>query len=591
MQHLIAKALAFATVVLLVLACALPALAIADDEGASELLAGTIAAGEETAGSSGDETAEEADALPSVSYRAHQRKGAWKAWVKDGKKTASSASIDALRMRLGDEAAGSIHYQVYLGGLGWQAAKADGKTAGSVSGKWRIEAVRVVLAGELSKRYGVEYRIRTVDGTWQAWRADGEIAGQAGSGEALGAIRVRLVERQEEAAQGEGLVGVRYRVRMQSGSLQAWKANNATAGKASGSSRIRGLALSLDSGVYDGSIQYRVRLNSGNWQSWRKNGVSTSTSSRVEAVQVKLTGSIAEKYDVVYRVNIKGAGWQKRVRNGETAGTTNRNLTIRAIRVQLVEKSKRTGWVGGGTTWRWYENGEHVKSQWVVSKESPIDEMQGTSDKAQRYWIDSSGKLALDRIVNPKKARDAGAGFLAYAMGYGYIMTNQTRVINGVWYSADEDGVLTKMNNKKRKKLIAKYVNWALAIAADDSHGYSQKNRWGPDYDCSSFVVSALSNSGFEVGDAVWTGNMKSELTKYGFKWYTNMSKLKRGDILLVHNSSRQHTEIYLGNGKTVGAHIAETGGIYGVEGDQTGNEICVGPYYSIWEGYLRFIG
>ena len=175
-------------------------------------------------------------------------------------------------------------------------------------------------------------------------------------------------------------------------------------------------------------------------------------------------------------------------------------------------------------------------------------------------------------------------------MTYGYIMTNSMKMIGKKWYTADADGHLKKLSGK-RAELIEQYVIWAINIAKNNKHGYSQKNRWGPNYDCSSLVVSALQSAGFQTGGAVWTGNLKSELTKYGFAWYTDFTQLQRGDILLVHNNSRQHTEIYIGSGKTVGAHSSETGGIHGITGDQTGSEISVAPYYSIWQGYLRYIG
>ena len=38
--------------------------------------------------------------------------------------------------------------------------------------------------------------------------------------------------------------------------------------------------------------------------------------------------------------------------------------------------------------------------------------------------------------------------------------------------------------------VIDNAVTRALEIAADDSHGYDQANRWGADYDCSSLVIS-----------------------------------------------------------------------------------------------------
>ncbi len=132
-------------------------------------------------------------------------------------------------------------------------------------------------------------------------------------------------------------------------------------------------------------------------------------------------------------------------------------------------------------------------------------------------------------------------------------------------------------------------VQWAIRIANDNTHGYSQSNRWGPDYDCSSFVISALKSAGISVGSASYTGNMKSELTKNGFTWISwsqigSSSKLQRGDILFKTG----HTELYIGNNQIVGAH-SDRG--YPQTGDQTGTEISVTSYYSGWDGVLRYNG
>lgn len=40
--------------------------------------------------------------------------------------------------------------------------------------------------------------------------------------------------------------------------------------------------------------------------------------------------------------------------------------------------------------------------------------------------------------------------------------------------------------------VVENAISWAVSIANDNSHGYSQQSRWGPDYDCSSFVISAF---------------------------------------------------------------------------------------------------
>ena len=57
--------------------------------------------------------------------------------------------------------------------------------------------------------------------------------------------------------------------------------------------------------------------------------------------------------------------------------------------------------------------------------------------------------------------------------------------------------------------VVESAISWAVSIANDNSHGYSQINRWGPDYDCSSLVISAFRNAGVDVGAATYTGNMR----------------------------------------------------------------------------------
>lgn len=142
-------------------------------------------------------------------------------------------------------------------------------------------------------------------------------------------------------------------------------------------------------------------------------------------------------------------------------------------------------------------------------------------------------------------------------------------------------------------------VLWAINTANDDSHGYSQANRWGnPDYDCASFVISAFRSVGFKLSSAVHCGNMKQAFIDEGFEWIpksqidlSTSKNLKRGDILL---NTTSHTEIYIGNNMQVGAHDG-TYDIYDYNdpGDSTGKEICAVTYnnWSNWEGILRYTG
>ena len=134
--------------------------------------------------------------------------------------------------------------------------------------------------------------------------------------------------------------------------------------------------------------------------------------------------------------------------------------------------------------------------------------------------------------------------------------------------------------------------------AADPTHGYDQARRWGPDYDCSSAVISAWELAGVPVktNGATYTGNMRGVFIRCGFEDVTDSvnlttgAGLQRGDVLL---NIRHHTAMYCGNGQEVEASINENGGVTGgITGDQTGREFLVRPYRNYpWDCVLRYSG
>ena len=143
---------------------------------------------------------------------------------------------------------------------------------------------------------------------------------------------------------------------------------------------------------------------------------------------------------------------------------------------------------------------------------------------------------------------------------------------------------------------LSSAVNWAIDTAADDTHGYSQSDRWGPNYDCSAFVLSALKAGGFNVNGATYSGDMKSKMTKsgVGFSWISRSTlelddgtdNLKFGDVLFRSG----HVELYIGDGKMCGAH----NNYDGKSGDSSGREIDVRDFNEAggrWTGVIRFTG
>ena len=148
-------------------------------------------------------------------------------------------------------------------------------------------------------------------------------------------------------------------------------------------------------------------------------------------------------------------------------------------------------------------------------------------------------------------------------------------------------------------EMISQAVGLALQIAADNRHGYDQSSRWGPDFDCSSFLIWVWEQIGVLVktAGATYTGNMKPAFLRCGFEDVTDKvnlltgAGLQAGDILLNY---AKHVAMYIGNGLIVHAAGNENGGATGGQtGDQTGREICTQGYYyspsAPWECVLRY--
>ena len=137
---------------------------------------------------------------------------------------------------------------------------------------------------------------------------------------------------------------------------------------------------------------------------------------------------------------------------------------------------------------------------------------------------------------------------------------------------------------------IKKSLESMLAIAKDNTHGYSQDKRYGPDYDCSSLIAKALRDGGFNVKPTSYTGNLYDQLKECGFKELSVNDTRKPGDIFLTPG---HHVVMCVDGDTIVHASINENGKTTGGKtGDQTGREICTRKFYTPsygWKYHLRY--
>ena len=87
-----------------------------------------------------------------------------------------------------------------------------------------------------------------------------------------------------------------------------------------------------------GTVEYRVNLSGSGWLDWCEGGAEAGNAAgemALEAVSLRLTGELAEYYDVFYSVLQKDA-WTDWVKNGEEAGVSGAGLHVDGIRMSVV---------------------------------------------------------------------------------------------------------------------------------------------------------------------------------------------------------------------------------------------------------------
>ena len=243
------------------------------------------------------------------------------------------------------------------------------------------------LTGELAKHYSVYYRVHCQTLGWLDWAKDGASSGTEGYARRLEAIEIQLVDKDSMKVSGTAFLGQipdseismtghmvevlpepepedtedspdailkegKSSENTAAGSVVPEEkdvrttANGEILGDIDGSFRMESFTITRKpkgTDVMAGTIEYRAHCQTDGWKDWVSGGALCGTSGeskRLEAVQMRLTGSLGKLYDIYYRVYIEEFGWMGWTLNGASAGSAGYSLGIKAIQVQLVNKLK-----------------------------------------------------------------------------------------------------------------------------------------------------------------------------------------------------------------------------------------------------------
>lgn len=152
------------------------------------------------------------------------------------------------------------------------------------------------------------------------------------------------------------LPSVSYQTHVQNVGWQDYVAEGKMSGTEGMSYRLEGIRIALDDAGYDLGIQYQTHIQNIGWEEdagrgWKPGKQMSGTeglSYRLEAIQIKLTGADAEKFDIYYRVHAQNVGWMGWASNGAEAGTAGYGYRLEGIEIVIETK----GDAAPGTTER-----------------------------------------------------------------------------------------------------------------------------------------------------------------------------------------------------------------------------------------------
>lgn len=256
--------------------------------------------------------------------------------------------------------------------------------------------------------------------------------------------------------------------------------NGLEAGKLS--YKIESLKMELRNQKVSGGIEYASYVQGTGWLDWMESGNDSGTpgdGKRVEAYKIRLTGELAEQYDVYYRAYVQSTGWLDWAENGEAAGTSGYAKELYQIQIRLVKK----GSAAPGSTEQPYRSKDklisyatHVQSYgWQAT--CGDGEISGTVGSAKR--------LEAIKISLGDTGVSGGVSYCTHVQSYGWQDWKSGGEISGTsGQSKRLEAIKIKLMGELAEHYDVYYrvhvqnfgwLDWAANGEASGSEGYGRR--------------------------------------------------------------------------------------------------------------------
>ena len=277
-----------------------------------------------------------------VLYTTHVQNVGWQSYTSDGGMAGTSGRslrLEAIKIKIDNqEYTGDIEYKTHVENIGWQNYVKNDQLSGTQGKSYRLEAIKIRLTGEMADHFDVYYRVHAQNFGWLDWAKNDEISGTIGYAYRLEGIEIKLIKKGESAPGKTDKPNVIRYVR--------YKSNNKNyvydgAQSSDTSKQEEFINPELVGPEYSGSINYSSYVSNEGWQNYLANGKnSNNANKKIEAIKIKLTGEMANHFDVYYSAYIYNTGWTGWAKNDSQCGNIGNGKYITSYKVKLVEKNK-----------------------------------------------------------------------------------------------------------------------------------------------------------------------------------------------------------------------------------------------------------
>ena len=295
-----------------------------------------------------------ASSLYTLRYRVHSQTYGWLDWVSGGEiagTTGQAKRLEAIQIQVVDKdgkPTDKVHveYRVHVQTYGWQDWVSDGEIAGTTGQAKRLEAIQIRLTGSDGEKCTLQYKTHVQTYGWQETVTGDAVAGTSGESKRMEAVILSFDEIADPTVPVNEKASITYSGHVQTYGDVAAVADGKTLGTTGQSKRIEGITINLiqsSTGNISGNIAYCAHVQTYGWLDEVTNGSycgTTGQSKRLEAVKIRLTGTLAEQYDIYYRTHVQTYGWLGWTKNGEPAGTEGYAKRMEAIEIRLVAKGE-----------------------------------------------------------------------------------------------------------------------------------------------------------------------------------------------------------------------------------------------------------